>query len=439
MSMLKYIEFVIVSLLYIMNIHKSIFMLSESPINKSRLNIPSVCIFFTLSVIYSVFGSYCNIYLRSLIFLMYYTSLFVCSALSNPHISQKISLYISALYIILDSIAQSLLYCILEPMPNHLEKETGLKSISLIINGIIFFILSKKEKQKDNAILIKLNSIPDYIYAIILTALFMSGSVLTNFLIDSNTINPELRTSALKFLSAATISLLIAIILILMLYCVTGNHYKYISSILEKQIKKQLEYYEKIDEKNKELRKFKHDYNNHMTALQSLIADESYTDALTYIKELTLHLKPETNMFDTGNKIADAILSDKSVTAISQGVSISFSGEIYEKINPVDICVILSNALDNAIEASLNCQANSTVKVKALFAKDIQIIHIENPVADDLRIENNFIETTKNDIENHGFGLYNIKGIVEKYKGSFQISCENHIFSLEVGFQVSGD
>lgn len=57
---------------------------------------------------------------------------------------------------------------------------------------------------------------------------------------------------------------------------------------------------------------------------------------------------------------------------------------------------------------------------------------IINPVTENIEVHNNLIQTTKQDKSNHGFEIYSIQKIVDKYNGELTLSCENYLFKTEI-------
>jgi len=108
-------------------------------------------------------------------------------------------------------------------------------------------------------------------------------------------------------------------------------------------------------------------------------------------------------------------------------------------LDPVDVCVIFGNALDNAIEACANHNSSETmnINIKSSFNNGFLFVKIDNPVAVDLRIVNNSIITTKDNNRFHGIGLSSIKSAVSKYNGRTILSCLNGVFSLEIDFDFN--
>lgn len=129
-----------------------------------------------------------------------------------------------------------------------------------------------------------------------------------------------------------------------------------------------------------------------------------------------------------------AILDDKSALAESVGAKLVFDGEIYDRIPAPDMCIILSNALDNAIEACAKISApDKIINVRYIFSKGVQIINISNPAAD---TDDNSFHTTKADKINHSYGLRSIRRTVDMYSGMFSADCSDGVFTLEVGLNV---
>lgn len=202
----------------------------------------------------------------------------------------------------------------------------------------------------------------------------------------------------------------------------------------------QLDYYNKLEKKNAELREFRHDFKNHMLCLQALIENCDYEEASQYIQKITNRSYSEAPKYYTGNKLADAILADKSTLAEEINTEITFDGEIYDGISAPDICIILSNALDNAVEACAKISdTDKRIRVRCIFSKGVQIINISNPLAETADFSNNSIKTTKEDKNSHGFGLYNIKKTADMYNGTFSVKCEEGLFTLEVGLNIAGN
>lgn len=116
------------------------------------------------------------------------------------------------------------------------------------------------------------------------------------------------------------------------------------------------------------------------------------------------------------------------------GSQLKFSGFISDEIPAVDLCTMLSNVLDNSIEAceKLSSSDSAIIAVKCAVVQNVQVIKISNPTLDN----KNFTETSKLDKDNHGFGLYNIRRTVEKLGGEMKIPKQFPEFILELEFPI---
>lgn len=439
MNTIIIIEFLVISLLHLLNVH--IILNFEFNIIQFK---PLTLLFINLYMAFAFLFVFTELYyfdnnIRIIIFIAYYTSLIISSLLLNQRQKYMTTIYTTLLYLSIDSILQSGVFLCTENLFSHYDKRFVMRIISVLSNILILlFLSSKRSSKRISQTIISSNIISRQTYILILIALIISGSLLENQLIDINETDFILQIKTTKILTAICIPMLILIIISLLFNCITKSYYKNASSLLEKQINMQLDYYEKLEKKNKELREFRHDYKNHMLCLQALINSNELEEASQYIQKLTNRSYYETSEYFTGNKIADAILTDKSAAAKNIGAEINFQGEIFDGISASDICVILSNALDNAIEACGQISiSGKSINVSCIFSRNVQIISISNPVISDTKIRNGFIETTKQDKSSHGFGLYNIKKTVDKYNGDFNIKCENGIFTLEIGFNIA--
>lgn len=208
-----------------------------------------------------------------------------------------------------------------------------------------------------------------------------------------------------------------------------------------KQMQSQKEYSEKMLKGDENLRKFRHDYRNHMIVINALLENGSTDRARDYINAMNSDINDTVNKISTGNFIADALLNNKAVVAAQSGNKIKFSGQIpAEGIADDDVCTILANALDNAIEATNKLEAGQTINVEAAVRNNHFILNITNPVSENVKIgKNNTLKTTKKNANEHGIGTKNIQRVVKKYNGALMLGCENKVFSFSVRLNLQNN
>lgn len=198
------------------------------------------------------------------------------------------------------------------------------------------------------------------------------------------------------------------------------------------QLETQLDFYKKKLENAQDTRKFRHDIKNNLYALNVLLNDGKSEEAIEYLNSLGGALNSTEPAFSTGNLLADAILSDKSEKAASSNTALSFEGVIPDYgISNYDLCTVMTNALDNAIEACRELK-NSRIAVASVLKDNCLTLSFVNPVTKKVLIKNGRIKTTKADRQNHGFGLDNIRSALKKYDGFLDVSCDDKQFTLDV-------
>lgn len=207
------------------------------------------------------------------------------------------------------------------------------------------------------------------------------------------------------------------------------------SNLLAQQLENMTDYYEQMGRKNEELRQFKHDNRNLLLGLHSLLEQKQIEKALDYLENMESICQTTTNEFDTGNSIADAILTTKKNFASEHNIEMNFEGAIpKDTIENTDMCIFLANVLDNALEASQKVEKNRYIHMESKVVNKMWMITISNSVRENVEIKDNSIETSKEDKEMHGYGLLNIARVVEKYCGGLKLSCQNKKFVLKASF-----
>lgn len=199
----------------------------------------------------------------------------------------------------------------------------------------------------------------------------------------------------------------------------------------EQQLKTQLKHIDDILATQRQMKKFKHDFNNYIIGLKSYINNNDFKGASDYIGTLDKKFNCGKDIIETGNTAFDAILSTKIAIARSKKITVNTKIQIPEHISvdPTDICIIFGNALDNAIEACDRSELNDKeIDISILCKGEAVLCKISNttPPPDNLTLG-----TSKTDKSNHGFGLENIKTALAKYNASPNIEITDTRFILK--------
>lgn len=184
-------------------------------------------------------------------------------------------------------------------------------------------------------------------------------------------------------------------------------------------------------------RQFRHDIKNHLLTMNILAEKGNLEEIKKYLKELSGIIDESSYVRISGISSVDAILNEKLYEAQSNSITTSYDVVNADKnrIKPLDMCIILSNALDNAIEANIKIENPDLryIKLKIHGNETFSVISVSNPTSQlPEKIAENTFATSKSDSESHGFGLKSIKTTVKKYKGEMMCKCEDSVFTLVV-------
>ncbi len=386
-----------------------------------------------LSIPVSWIFSYCYIQeinnLYTLFLVLYYLQLILIAVLLNR---KKLLNFIYCFLFVenAESFIKSFSLNIFSYFVPDIKRQILSVAADLIFQTILYFLIHILFQKYHEQMYRILHEISKSTYILILFSV-ISLELYTSLLFLKNEI--DLRKLYILQITASLflISLIVAV-LFFIVKDISRKHLQNTSDLLEQQVKIQLEHYETFTQLNKEFHSFRHDYKNHMHCIRSLIESQNYSSVLSYMDKLTDNFDPKMIFIDSGNKIADAILTNKMHTAQNDGIAFQFEGTFFSDIFPADLCTILSNGLDNAIEACLKTNNNRWIYVKAAKQKSFQYIEISNSKSSDEVFSDTQNFTSKTDKINHGYGLYNIRKAAEHYDGKVEIADKNDTFTLTV-------
>ena len=183
----------------------------------------------------------------------------------------------------------------------------------------------------------------------------------------------------------------------------------------------------------KTMRGWRHDYHNHIQTLLALADDEEKTRK--YLLDLNADLTCVDTVIKTGNVMVDAILNSKLSLIQSRQINLHAKVVVPSdlRISEIDLCTVIGNLLDNAMEACLKQERDSErfVRVYIGILKKQLYISVQNSSGQQIKKSGKTYISTKNS-ESHGFGLKRIDRIVAKYDGYINRQNEEGIFATEV-------
>lgn len=207
------------------------------------------------------------------------------------------------------------------------------------------------------------------------------------------------------------------------------------SQIFQLEVKNQTNMYRSVSENFTKQRKKTHEYKNQILCIDSLIRKKAFAELAEYVNGISGNLSKELNYISTNHVIVDAILNTKQQEAVRQNILFVFIlNDLSEiKISDEDIVVILSNLLDNAIEACMQCQGKRVIKLKFVDEEDAVVISVKNTYEDKVLYGGAEIQSSKVDnMEEHGFGITNIADAIKKYGGSYVIQAKENEFYFSI-------
>jgi len=241
-----------------------------------------------------------------------------------------------------------------------------------------------------------------------------------------------------KIIYINIIAVFISLILIFITMYIMNNQLKAMTyrekyEIAQKRWQAQIKHYDDLYLAQKEIRAIRHDMKSMLTALMGLLNKGSIVEAIKQINNIQEGIQITDDIIDTGYPAIDAIVSAVIKKASDLDISIEYKiivESLY--IDQCDIALILANALENAIEAiSKSVGIEKKINLHISNRSDYLFILVENQASVE---PNNELRTTKVDIINHGFGIYNMKTLARKYDGTLdtRYDKENQTFSVEI-------
>lgn len=198
-------------------------------------------------------------------------------------------------------------------------------------------------------------------------------------------------------------------------------------------------HYNEIENIYREMRGWKHDYHNHIQLMKAYLELGKYDEMDKYLNDLDIDLTNIDTVLKTGNLMVDAILNSKLSLAIRQDINVNAKATVPKKLKvaDIDLCVIIGNLMDNAMEATIKL-ANPEDRFIRVYIREMKgqlYISITNSMegkAQKFGLE--YISTKLG--KNHGFGLKRVDNIVNKYDGFIDRQSEEGVFATEITLPI---
>lgn len=193
-------------------------------------------------------------------------------------------------------------------------------------------------------------------------------------------------------------------------------------------------HYREVDNMYRQIRGWRHDYRSHIQTMKAYAALGDLEAVKKYLDLLDEDLTMVDTVIKTGNPMTDAILNSKISLAKSKDINVVADAHIPLKLktSEIDLCCIIGNLFDNAIDASMKLPKEQRVIRVYMDMKNTQLyISFTNFTAGKkLKKDGRLFHSTKGD--GHGFGLVRIDAIVDRLDGYLSRNSEDGAFTTEI-------
>lgn len=189
-------------------------------------------------------------------------------------------------------------------------------------------------------------------------------------------------------------------------------------------------YYAEVESMYTKMRGWRHDYRHHIQTMKVHAANGEFDEIIEYLDMLDDDLTNVETVIKTGNKMADAILNSKLSLAAQKEIKVKAEAKIPVSltVSELDLCIIIGNLLDNAIEACMELPPDSRlIRIYMEMKGNYLYLSLINTAGGKKK---HSFRTTKG--EGHGLGIARTDAIVKKYGGYITRASEDEAFSTEI-------
>ncbi len=225
---------------------------------------------------------------------------------------------------------------------------------------------------------------------------------------------------------------------ILLLYAVyhrkRSGYYRRLSQEYKKQFEEEYTFFKDYKTTQEDTIRFRHDWKNHMLLIREMLAKGEYDKAEEYFGNLSGNTPEGKGSTATGCELADMMIGIKSELMEDLQITFHFTGNLgtLNRLEQVDCCILLSNLLDNAIEANRKINGARHITLVSRQTEKLLYMEMRNPTAENLQKEGNRILSTKKTDAPSGIGLENVDSIVRKYHGECRCFTEKSEFVFQL-------
>ena len=202
--------------------------------------------------------------------------------------------------------------------------------------------------------------------------------------------------------------------------------------MLQQQEEYRISYAENIKTQYEEIRRMRHDMKQNFAVISALCRECKYDEVNEFMGKISENLEKIEMVIDVHNDFINAILNSKLLIASEYGIRvICAASNNINGIEDIDLCNLLGNILDNAIEAAKHCP-NGYIEVSIRSDENMILVIVANTIVESVMKRNKELKSTKKNADRHGYGVKTINSIAEKYSGTANFYEEGEMFYCQV-------
>lgn len=201
--------------------------------------------------------------------------------------------------------------------------------------------------------------------------------------------------------------------------------------LVEYQTEQSEQHLNEVRSIHREMRGYKHDFHHHLQTLKGYMQAGEYERVVSYIDELDEKLQNVDTLLKTGNVSLDAILSAKLAQAKSENIAVTIKANVPDRLTltDVELCIIIANLLDNAIEACRDVDSERIMRIYIAMKGKMLYFSMLNSAGEKKSKKGGLFASNKTGI--HGFGLRRAEAIIEEHGGWCKYNSEDGAFTSE--------
>ncbi|WP_208559516.1 ATP-binding protein [Marinilactibacillus kalidii] len=362
----------------------------------------------------------------------------VLTIVTLSKVNYKIGLYLFSKAFILSEFMASifwLLYCI-TLYPAGIDSSFVVFIFGACIYSIVLFQVFKIEKNtQDHKFLQYIDSKEVIIINFLVITIF--GTSNSGFLL-SNT-NYNFGNTLAVFVIRSIVDISGLCIIYLYNYVKIDNLNKQELNLINNLFNNQYLQYKTYAENTQYINRKAHDLKHQIDVI---LSEQNIRKRETYLARIKRSIEELGLKIETGNAVLDTMLTQKNIHCKENQINLTCiaNGKLINQFEVMDICSLVGNALDNAIEhvEKIEDEEKRLITFKLAKKGKMGVMNVSNYCLEDIFLDGTLPETSKVDKDNHGFGLKSIQYIVEKYDGNMHIDFSDNWFNLRIIFPLEG-